>query len=147
MRAPRPRRWPGCRPGRGCAPARYVGEEVPGERVLVFTIHDGDKIPRGLPDRGSDALYESAAVRHAYRHERDWSNRLIAGDSLLVMNSLLRRELMAGKVQMIYVDPPYGVKFSSNFQPRIDRHWFTRGWCHTGWFECSLTSREINTIW
>lgn len=56
-----------------------------------------------------------------YQHDVDWANRLILGDSLLVMNSLLRRELMAGKVQMIYLDPPYGVKFSSNFQPRIDR--------------------------
>jgi adenine-specific DNA-methyltransferase len=56
-----------------------------------------------------------------YQHAMDWANRLILGDSLLVMNSLLERELMAGKVQMIYMDPPYGVKFSSNFQPRIDR--------------------------
>jgi adenine-specific DNA-methyltransferase len=56
-----------------------------------------------------------------YQHEMNWANRLILGDSLLVMNSLLERELMAGKVQMIYMDPPYGVKFSSNFQPRIDR--------------------------
>jgi adenine-specific DNA-methyltransferase len=56
-----------------------------------------------------------------YQHEMNWANRLILGDSLLVMNSLLERELMAGKVQMIYIDPPYGVKFSSNFQPRIDR--------------------------
>jgi adenine-specific DNA-methyltransferase len=51
----------------------------------------------------------------------DWANRLMLGDSLLVMNSLLERELMTGKVQMIYVDPPYGVRFASNFQPRIDR--------------------------
>ncbi len=56
-----------------------------------------------------------------YQHEMDWTNRLILGDSLLVMNSLLQKELMAGKVQMIYVDPPYGVKFSSNFQLRIDQ--------------------------
>jgi len=56
-----------------------------------------------------------------YQHEMNWANRLILGDSLLVMNSLLVRELMAGKVQMIYIDPPYGVKFSSNFQPRTDR--------------------------
>ena len=55
-----------------------------------------------------------------YQHEMNWANRLILGDSLLVMNSLLERELMAGKVQVIYMDPPYGVKFSSNFQPRID---------------------------
>jgi adenine-specific DNA-methyltransferase len=56
-----------------------------------------------------------------YQHPMNWANRLILGDSLLVMNSLLERELMAGKVQVIYMDPPYGVKFSSNFQPRIDR--------------------------
>jgi adenine-specific DNA-methyltransferase len=52
-----------------------------------------------------------------YKHEQDWSNRLIAGDSLLVMNSLLNKEGMAGKVQMIYFDPPYGIKYNSNFQP------------------------------
>jgi adenine-specific DNA-methyltransferase len=54
-----------------------------------------------------------------YQHDMDWTNRLILGDSLLVMNSLLERELMAGKVQCIFVDPPYGVKFSSNFQPSV----------------------------
>ncbi|MCL0073210.1 site-specific DNA-methyltransferase [Dehalococcoidia bacterium] len=56
-----------------------------------------------------------------YQHDVNWANRLILGDSLLVMNSLLIKEGMAGKVQMIYVDPPYGIKYSSNFQPRIDR--------------------------
>lgn len=56
-----------------------------------------------------------------YQHEVGWANRLILGDSLLVMNSLLVKEGMAGKVQMISVDPPYGIKYSSNFQPRIDR--------------------------
>jgi adenine-specific DNA-methyltransferase len=50
----------------------------------------------------------------------DWANRLVLGDSLLVMNSLLRREGLAGKVQCIYIDPPYGVNYNSNFQPRID---------------------------
>ncbi|ODS33472.1 MAG: methyltransferase [Candidatus Scalindua rubra] len=52
-----------------------------------------------------------------YQHDMDWTNRLILGDSLLITNSLLEREMMAGKVQCIYVDPPYGVRFSSNFQP------------------------------
>jgi adenine-specific DNA-methyltransferase len=56
-----------------------------------------------------------------YQHEVGWANRLILGDSLLVMNSLLVKEGMAGKVQMIYIDPPYGIKYASNFQPRIDR--------------------------
>jgi adenine-specific DNA-methyltransferase len=54
-----------------------------------------------------------------YQHDMDWTNRLILGDSLLVMNSLLEREMMAGKVQMMYVDPPYGIEYSSNFQPSI----------------------------
>jgi adenine-specific DNA-methyltransferase len=54
-----------------------------------------------------------------YQHEIDWANRLILGDSLLVMNSLLQRELMAGKVQMVYLDPPYGVNYKSNFQASI----------------------------
>ena len=54
-----------------------------------------------------------------YQHDMDWTNRLILGDSLLVMNSLLEREIMAGKVQMIYIDPPYGIEYSSNFQPAI----------------------------
>jgi adenine-specific DNA-methyltransferase len=56
-----------------------------------------------------------------YQHDMDWTNRLILGDSLLVMNSLKERELMGGKVQMIYMDPPYGIKYASNFQPRIDK--------------------------
>jgi adenine-specific DNA-methyltransferase len=62
-----------------------------------------------------------------YQHDVDWANRLILGDSLLVMNSLVQRELLAGQVQMIYIDPPYGVKFSSNFQPRIDQRGVREG--------------------
>ena len=56
-----------------------------------------------------------------YEHEQDWSNRLIAGDSLHVMNSLLEKEGMAGKIQTIFMDPPYGINFRSNFQPFTDR--------------------------
>ncbi len=54
-----------------------------------------------------------------YKHDVDWANRLILGDSLEVMSSLARREGLAGKVQMIYMDPPYGIKFKSNFQPEV----------------------------
>jgi adenine-specific DNA-methyltransferase len=54
-----------------------------------------------------------------YQHDVDWANRLILGDSLVVMHSLARREDLAGKVQMIYIDPPYGIKFRSNFQPFV----------------------------
>jgi len=56
-----------------------------------------------------------------YKHDRGWANRLIAGDSLLVMNSLLQKEGMAGQVQMIYIDPPYGIKYGSNFQPFVNK--------------------------
>ena len=55
----------------------------------------------------------------SYQHDVDWTNRLILGDSLTVMSSLAQREDLAGKVQMIYVDPPYGIKFASNFQPTV----------------------------
>jgi adenine-specific DNA-methyltransferase len=56
-----------------------------------------------------------------YKHDRGWANRLIAGDSLLVMNSLLQKEAMAGQVQMIYIDPPYGIRYGSNFQPFVNK--------------------------
>lgn len=58
-------------------------------------------------------------VLRAYEHKDKWVNRMILGDSLVVMNSLLRYENLGGQVQMIYMDPPYGVKFGSNFQPFI----------------------------
>ncbi|MCY4302410.1 MAG: site-specific DNA-methyltransferase [Aestuariivita sp.] len=64
--------------------------------------------------------FENLPLRQAldfYRHEKGWSNRLVTGDSLLVMNSLLTKESLGGKMQMIYIDPPYGIKYGSNFQP------------------------------
>jgi adenine-specific DNA-methyltransferase len=51
-----------------------------------------------------------------YKHEQNWSNRMILGDSLLVISSLAEKEGLKGKVQMIYIDPPYGVQFDSNWQ-------------------------------
>mgnify|MGYP001563039010 CR=1 FL=1 len=56
-----------------------------------------------------------------YQHDIDWANRLILGDSLQVMSSLAKRENLAGKVQMIYIDPPYGINFASNFQPQLGK--------------------------
>src|SRR5262249_56104501 len=56
-----------------------------------------------------------------YQHDIDWTNRLILGDSLQVMASLARREDLAGKVQMIYIHPPYAIKHGSNFQPEVGR--------------------------
>jgi adenine-specific DNA-methyltransferase len=56
-----------------------------------------------------------------YKHAHAWTNRLIAGDSLLVMNSLLEKEGLGGKVQMVYIDPPYGIRYGSNFQPFVNK--------------------------
>jgi adenine-specific DNA-methyltransferase len=70
------------------------------------------------------APFENLPLRDAidfYKHDKGWSNRLIAGDSLLVMNSLLQKEGMAGQVQMVFIDPPYGIKYGSNFQPFTNR--------------------------
>ena len=68
----------------------------------------------GHPDRD---LAEQ--LLKAYEYPNGWFNRMILGDSLVVMNSLLQYEQMGRQVQMIYIDPPYGVKFGSNFQPFV----------------------------
>ena len=67
-------------------------------------------------------LRESDRARRVefYTHEEGWKNKLICGDSLQVMESLLHYENLRGKVQMIYIDPPYGIKYDSNFQQRVD---------------------------
>ena len=62
----------------------------------------------GLPDEARSTEF--------YQHEANWTNRMILGDSLQVMASLAEREGLRGKVQCIYIDPPYGIKFNSNFQ-------------------------------
>ncbi len=67
---------------------------------------------------GDPELDRSQAVEF-YEHEMGWTNRLILGDSLHVMTSLVERERLAGQIQMIYIDPPYGINFNSNFQARI----------------------------
>jgi adenine-specific DNA-methyltransferase len=72
-------------------------------------------------DLFADPQQEYAKAVQFYKHEVDWTNRLILGDSLQVMSSLAQREGLAGKVQMIYMDPPYGIKFGSNFQPEVGR--------------------------
>ncbi len=69
-------------------------------------------------------LEQNPPLREAvefYKHAHGWSNRLIAGDSTLVMNSMLEKEGLAGKVQMFYFDPPYGIKYGSNFQPFVNK--------------------------
>jgi len=97
------------------------------ERIDPYTIINAVKKRNGTGAR-QVSLFEYAEenppIREAiefYKHKHGWSNRLIAGDSLLVMNSLLEKEGMAGKVQMIYIDPPYGIKYGSNFQPFVNK--------------------------
>ena len=73
---------------------------------------------------------ENPPIRQAidfYQHRHNWSNRLVAGDSLLVMNSLLEKEGLGGQVQMVYVDPPYGIRYGSNFQPFVHKRDVTDG--------------------
>jgi adenine-specific DNA-methyltransferase len=67
---------------------------------------------------------ENPPLREAiefYKHAHNWTNRVVAGDSALVMNSMIEKEGMAGQVQMIYFDPPYGIKYGSNFQPFVNK--------------------------
>ncbi len=94
------------------------------ERIDPHTIIEAvrKRNGNGLPVQPSlfESREENPPLREAidfYRHAHGWSNRLIAGDSLLVMNSLLEKEGMAGQVQMVYIDPPYGKTYNSNFQP------------------------------
>ena len=70
--------------------------------------------------QSSDLRVDTQRITEYYQHNADWRNRLIQGDSLLVMNSLLQREGMAGRVQMIYIDPPYGISYKSNWQMNIN---------------------------
>jgi adenine-specific DNA-methyltransferase len=92
------------------------------ERISTRAILDAVRRPQPLQmDLFGETPLPADQQIEFYRHEVGWANRLILGDSLLVMNSLLVKEGMAGKVQMIYIDPPYGIKYASNFQPRIDR--------------------------
>jgi len=81
-----------------------------------------------LFDLFSDPQHSIAdQVLRAYEYRDDWVNRMILGDSLVVMNSLLQYEGMGGQVQMIYIDPPYGVKFGSNFQPFVRKRDVSHG--------------------
>jgi len=97
------------------------------ERIDPRSIIEAVRKRNGEPQRQA-SLFEFAGenppLREAiefYKHSHGWSNRIMAGDSLLVMNSLLEKEGMAGKVQMIYIDPPYGIKYGSNFQPFVNK--------------------------
>ena len=99
----------------------FVHERLSTKAILeTLKGHRRDK-----QDDFLDALYGfqerplADQLLRAYEYRDNWVNRLMLGDSLVVMNSLLRYESLGGQVQMIYMDPPYGVKFGSNFQPFV----------------------------
>ena len=118
--------------------AEHASFEVPTvslhvhERIDPRTIIEAVRKRNGTESQQSlfDAPEENPPIRQAidfYRHRHNWSNRLIAGDSLLVMNSLLQKEGLGGKVQMAYIDPPYGIRYGSNFQPFVNKKEVTDG--------------------
>ena len=100
------------------APPIYIQEKID-PRVLIedlrTTAGAGEIEPELTLFESFDGLDELDLVDY-YRHDANWSNRMILGDSLQVMASLAERERLRGKVQMIYLDPPYGIKFGSNWQ-------------------------------
>jgi len=116
--------------------AEHTSFEVPTvslhvhERIDPRTIIEAVRKRNGVPLKPIQGSFlfetreENPPLREAvdfYRHAHGWTNRLIAGDSLLVMNSLLEKEGLAGQVQMVYIDPPYGIRYGSNFQPFVNR--------------------------
>jgi adenine-specific DNA-methyltransferase len=96
--------------------ALHIHERVSTQAILKLAARE--PIQRSL---FADPELEYREAVRFYEHDVDWTNRLILGDSLTVMHSLARREDLAGKVQMIYIDPPYGIKYAGNFQPEIGR--------------------------
>src|SRR3954468_19035432 len=100
------------------APPIYIQEKID-PRVLIENLRDTAARPEDEPELSLfetfDGLGELDLVEF-YQHDANWSNRMILGDSLNVMASLAEREALRGKVQTIYIDPPYGIKFGSNWQ-------------------------------
>ena len=94
--------------------ALHIHERVSTKAILK--VAERENVQRQL---FADPQQDYSKAVDFYQHDVDWANRLILGDSLTVMSSLVHREDLAGKVQMIYIDPPYGIKFASNFQPTV----------------------------
>lgn len=88
-------------------------------KAILETVKKHSRDQQTTFDLFGDPKRDIVDQLRAYEHRDKWVNRMILGDSLVVMNSLLEYEGMGGQVQMIYMDPPYGVKFGSNFQPFV----------------------------
>ena len=104
------------------APPLYIQERIHPKVLIDDLLRTARQVKEeageGTPDLFADFNGIPAGVDRTefYQHEQNWSNRMILGDSLQVMASLAEREGLRGKVQCIYIDPPYGIKFNSNFQ-------------------------------
>jgi len=100
------------------APPIYIQEKID-PRVLIENLRRTAASPEDEPELTLFESFDGLDVLDQvdfYKHDANWSNRMILGDSLQVMASLADREKLRGKVQMVYIDPPYGISFGSNFQ-------------------------------
>ena len=109
------------------APPLFIQEKVH-PKVLIDDLMRSAQSDHEAPDEQLDlfadfnGLPSEDAKTEFYQHDANWSNRMVLGDSLRVMASLAEREGLRGKVQCIYIDPPYGIKFNSNFQWSTTSH-------------------------
>jgi adenine-specific DNA-methyltransferase len=101
------------------APPIYIQEKIV-PQVIIENLRKVIPDPQISLFEEFDGLGGYEAVDY-YKHEANWSNRMILGDSLQVMASLAEKETLRGKAQMIYLDPPYGIRFGSNWQTRTDK--------------------------
>jgi adenine-specific DNA-methyltransferase len=104
------------------APPLYIQEKIHPKGLVDDLLRRSrerrEEANPPMPDLFADfnGLPDKEARTEFYQHDANWSNRMILGDSLTVMASLAEREGLRGKVQCIYIDPPYGIRFNSNFQ-------------------------------
>lgn len=108
----------------------HIHESIKPHSIIARVMKEYSDVEAGQV-RGQMGLFEAETPAERmrrrresiefYQHGVNWTNRMIAGDSLVIMNSLLEKEGMAGQVQMLYIDPPYGIKYGSNFQPFVDK--------------------------
>lgn len=110
------------------APPLYIQEKVHPKVLIDDLMRETEARKEGKEPEQLDlftdfnGLAGEAAKTEFYQHEANWTNRMILGDSLQVMASLAEREGLRGKVQCIYIDPPYGISFNSNFQWSTTSH-------------------------
>jgi adenine-specific DNA-methyltransferase len=119
------------------APPIYIQEKIV-PQVIIENLRKVVEKPQLSLFEEFDGLEGYEAVEY-YQHEANWSNRMILGDSLQVMASLTEKENLRGKVQMVYLDPPYGIKFNSNWQLSTSRRDVTDG-------KASDVTREVEQI-